>query len=744
MKRFRTHIRTDGGVDWQAVLLSSLFVGVMLLMGPSFDTDDDAIIAWQLSGGAGSISPVISPYLSMAVSSLYRWFPRLAWWTILRFAGVWLFLAVMISQIRREYGGVNDDVSVNVNGGAKGAANDGAERILLYGILFAASWLVFLKRMNFTRTAAAFALAGIVLCLRYIFSGVQGERVKMRTCAAGVALFVLGCMIRFHAGLMVLPFPFVILFLHRWLSGKEATGKGTAGKGKLRTVSRTVCVSAVLLTGAVVFLGIANNLFWALHPEWEEYQTQNGLRAGITDHAGLYPAWEEAEEDYRKAGLEYEEDLDLYLSYGGYTGDPDVYRPEVLRSVRQMAGTHMSLSERILASLRESMRVLTEGKSIFWVLLLCLIVLWREGRKSLPYFAALWGTAFAMLFFFAFRGRIVLRVWEPVLMGVLTMGIFVPAAAERSGTVRTSASAARTGIRKGIRSARAGTRCAVCFAAALILMFPTGIVSDLLHMRLPRISDGRDGFSRARAEYIQSTPERIYLLSRPLFHPPPDPGPFGMWEAIPEDCLKNYFALSNWDSNIPVHQSGLEELGITNPVKALIERTDTYSEFMDDKTFRFLRRHYGSGITCSFVDEFPDGGAVLQYTAPIGTDAVWLEEKEQAEENERAEAVILRSEADSRYQVPAWNMEGRIDGWADAGECEALYCDMRKANGEEYTFRLAFEEDGSFHAFFYDVDEEWMREVEEMEIVSLGTDGVYERIGNPEMNRVDRTGGSGA
>ena len=156
---------------------------------------------------------------------------------------------------------------------------------------------------------------------------------------------------------------------------------------------------------------------------------------------------------------------------------------------------------------------------------------------------------------------------------------------------------------------------------------------------------------------------------------------------------------------------------------ALFERTDTYAEVMDDQTYLYLQRHYTSNITCSFVDEFPDGGAVLQYTVPLGADAVMTASDVQGK------IYLLKSEADPRYQIKTWNMEGRIDGWDDVADCEALYCDIWKDDGQEYTFRLMLEEDGSFHAFFYDVDEVWMEDVIEENLIVLLNDGKYINLG---------------
>ena len=66
MKKFETctheHNRT------YAILLATLLTGLMILMRPLQDTGDDAMMAWQLSRGIGSLASFIAPYLSLIMN----------------------------------------------------------------------------------------------------------------------------------------------------------------------------------------------------------------------------------------------------------------------------------------------------------------------------------------------------------------------------------------------------------------------------------------------------------------------------------------------------------------------------------------------------------------------------------------------------------------------------------------------------------------------------------------------------
>lgn len=690
METFRKHRSIESICS--AIIVSSIFIETMILMKPLQDTGDDAMMAWQLSRGLGSLASFLSPYLSLLFSALYHYVPVLPWWSLLHVAGAWILLIVALRLVMT-------------------AKHTRMERAIICVILFAAVWLAVMRRMNFTRTAAAFVVAGAVLCLEYILAEKRGERTGPEIFVLGEILLLLGCMIRFNMGLLLMPFPIILLIILKMDQGPDTT-----------VSMKKAGIGVLAISAGVVLLAILNVLFWNSNPEWKEYRKYSGARAAIVDYAEWYPSWEQASEQYQACGLKDANDLDILL-HKAYIGDPDVFSLETLRSISGLKGISLGAWNQIHIVVSLFLQMLTEGKILLWLFFLLFYLYLRKGRRVVRKFGILAVPAILELLYFSIKGRILLRIWEPILLCLLLLllvlyGIIVP--------------------EETIEKVTTKRECLFSAVLAVALFFYSGIAADLSAAGFPTAADDRDEVTRARAECIQAMPDKIFLLSQPLFHHPPTPSPFGLWEALPaEDYLGNYFALSNWEANTPVNRRRLADLGITNPTKALIEQTDTYSEFMDDKLYRYLKSHYGSNITCSFVGEFPDGGVYLQYTAPLaevigmpgenGSDRVDSNLKIGISQ---PAITIMKSEADPRYQIKAWNLEGRINDWDSMEDCKALYCDMRKADGQEYTFRLALEKDGFFHAFFYDIDEGWMGDVIEKNLIVLLNDGKYINLGD--------------
>lgn len=666
----------------RAVALASLFMLAMILMGPVQDTGDDAIMAWQLSRGMGSLASFISPYLSLIMNWLYQTVPQLPWWSLLHVLGAWVLLIVIC-------GGIEQNCPWHY-------------RPVAYPVLFAAVWLAVMRYVNFTRTAVAFSLAGIVLCLEYIYTNQEKKRgvTNGLRLLSGTVLYCIGLMIRFQAALMTLPFMAVIVLLRE----TELHKRGAR-------ISRTALCGTLIIVLVTVATFVAENQFWRAHPDWEAYRQFSAARSAIVDYVDQYPTWEQAEEQYTALGLKNENDLNM-LFHKIFLGDPDIFSIDTLRAIGTLRGRSIGAWTELKQAVYTLLFLLKNGTILLWVMLwFAYLACEKEKRSCLTQFLLLCVSG-AFLAYFLLAGRITLRVWEPLLLAALVLGVLTAGGEKVSGREEKAKS-------RRIKN--------IAFISVIILLaVSTGIAQSLLTMHIPDSSDDRDEPGRERTEYMQSTPDRIYLLTEGVIHSEPDPSPFGLWEAIPQDYLNNYFSLSNWEMNTPTNLNRLKAYGITNPTLALLERTDTYSEYSDDWTFMFLKSHYGECITCSFVDTYPDGGAIVQYTAPIA--------KEIYPARGQGNAQILKWEAGDRWENTTWYIEGCISPCDNIKSCNALYCNIEKTDGEGYTFRLAVRDDGGFNAFFYDVDAEWMKDVEEVSIVALCEDGTYCYVG--EWNEI--------
>lgn len=659
----------------KAVITASLAVALMVLMGPVQDTNDDAMMVWQLSQGAGSLASFISPYLSLFMGWLYQVVPQIQWWSLMHVLSAWVLLVVVFNMAERNF--------------------SKRDLLVIYPIIFTSVWLSIMYQVNFTRTAIAFSLAGVLLLLQFIFARQEKREISIGILIAGVGLYCVGLLIRFQAGLLPLPFVFVILAGRQIeLYKKDARVNYVATKGVL------------VFAAVTVILFAADTGYWNTHPDWKAYKEYSSARAALVDYSEYYPTWEQAKEQYKALGLRNENDLYILMKKM-YIGDPSVYTLETLKSIGDLRGKSIGAWAEFKLAAKTIIQMLVEGKVLLWLLLWFILLKLRKDQSRCLYCLSLFCVSGLLLIGFAFSGRMMLRIWEPLLLCTLVLSMPL-----HRGHISQKQL-------EQVRRLRSEPFILAGLIASLLLC--TGILQSILTLHFPTSDDDRDEFSRARADYINSTQDRIYLLSQPLYHPRPTPGPFGIWEAVPQNYMENYFSLSNWEANTPVNMQRLERYGITNPTQALIERTDTYSEFMDDRTFTFLKTHYGSNITCSFVDVFPDGGAVVQYAKPI----------ESATRTEPTTHVDLDTwEADDHWQIKTWHVEGTISYWEGINNCQALYCGIEKNDGNQYTFRLALEDSGEFQSFFYDVDEAWVEDIAAASIVAMDNEGNYTSLGD--------------
>lgn len=666
--------------DFKAFLLATILIGVMVLMKPVQDTGDDAFIAWQLSRGIGSIGSFISPYLSLLVSAFYEHIPKIAWWSVIHIMSAWVLMGVLIHIILKQY--------------------KGKDRLILYMILFVGIWISIVERVNFTRTAAGFAIAGIILIISYLYDeNVGGKRYNLSCILCGYSLYILGCMIRFQAGLMILPFMLIYGFL-------KINDTHKNGKVHARVVEKFIVLFSLFVVSAMLLL--SQYIFWELHPEWKAYNEYNSVRSSIVDYVDKYPTWEQAERQYIECGLKEENDLRLLFDKA-FVGDTEVYSLETLQNIQKLSKNEVGIKEKMKSTYERVQQMFAEGRVFPWLILLLIYFCVITSKKKKMVFFLYLSAAFAILGVFSFLGRMMLRVWEPILLCVISMCIVY---FDTSTNIKNSYKSIRT-IEKS-----------VVIIIGIVLWFYTGMSQDFGGMGLPSYSDDRDEITRARAEYIEANADKIYLLSQPLIHHSPSPGFFGIWEPLPENYCNNYFALSNWDSRTPTNLHRLNEIGIDNPVKALFERKNVYSEFMDGRLFDFIKCHYNKNITCSFVDEFGDNGAIVQYTAPIKEAMINYVQN--------CDVTEIMSQISDHYSIQTWELSGNIEG-IDNDNHEALYCNVMKKNGQIFTFRLAYDGDGGFYAYLFDVNEAWMSDVEQAYFVELKKDGRYSKLSDIDL-----------
>lgn len=654
-----------------AVVCASVIFLCMILMGPTQDTGDDAFLAWQLSRENGSLASFISPYLSIVLSCLYAHIP-LAWWSLFLVCGGYVLLIVVYNYILKNCRGL-----LRIS------------NMLLWAIFI---WIAVIEKINFTRTATAYALAGILLLLQIVLASNENKRCLIKG-SVGVFFLLIGAMCRFQAALLVLPFFFIIIvYKYFWISER-----------KLRSFFQVLRKKIVLIFLPLIFLSVLaifNKLYWDLNPDWKEYNYYNQVRSEIADYIEYYPTWEEAENEYKKLGLKEKNDLDLLFTWV-FVGDTDVFSLETLEGIRELR-RDVTINERFQGMVNRVQEMLATGKVLPYIIIYMCIYIIVVGKKTVfPIFVNM-SCAFSILVFFSFLGRMMLRVWEPTLLcsAAVTLVIFNNNDNVEKGYL--------IGIEKNncvIKKICLKTRWLVLgISMALFLCCISKFNNSF---QIPSYNQDRDNITRARAEYMNEKRESIFLLAQPIIHHPANPSVFGIWEPIKTDFCTNYYALSNWEARTPYNIERLKKIGIKNPVKALYERIDTYSIF-DAQLFEFLKCHYDEDMTCSIVDTFEDTGMIVQYSKPFTKF-----------DNILKESYVYELEETNIYETPAVILQGKIRKKIDI---TALFINI-EYNEKTYSYRLNYSSNGCFYSTLYDMNLETFDKADNIFLVAKNSKG---------------------
>lgn len=629
----------------RSVIISLVFICIMCLMKPVQDTGDDAFMIWQVAQGKGSLASFVSPFFSLFVSYLYAYVPVVQWWNILPIIGSWILLFLMINFIDEQY--------------------QYGVRWFLYILVFVSVWLSIVKRVNFTRTALVFSLEGGLFFWRVFHNEKIGKRRKICLFLCASFLYLFGCMIRFQAALLVLPFFLICSFCKT----VEKQSFGCLSRSNVKKMFYILWPIALS-----VFLFIADACFWFGATEWKKYNEYNSVRSSIVDYVEQYPTWDEARNQYEMLGLKDENDLNI-LFERVFVGDFDVFDLETLKGIKNLRKNDMDNSQKVTSMFERINEMLIQGKIIEWLFFLLLILTLFVGSKAWRVVGLQSVCAVLVLMVFSYLGRMMLRVWEPVVLCVIIWSIVYVDMDVGFATKKRKRNLGRK---------------VLAFFTMMWLVHSTGLFVSISQMSIPKETDDRDSITRARIEYISSMPERIYLLSEPLIHHSPNPGFFGIWEPVSQTLGRNYFAISNWEARTPTNINRLKKEGIDNPATALFERKDIYSN-LDNWVFDFLRTHYATTITCSIVDKFPDDGYIIQYLQPIiplisNQNSVFL-----------INSIEIRKEWINGRE--SYHVEGVLDS-VNSLNLENVYLNA-ECNGVTYTWRIMCGGNGEFEGGLY-------------------------------------------
>ena len=574
------------------VIVCLLFTLIYYLMGPVYEGNDDWAIAFQLSRGAGSFATFLYPYLSLAFILVYSWIPSVAWWSVFLAASALLFMLIVVYYTVKK--------------------TKGFFRLILLFVWFVLIWLVGLEYLNFTRTAVILSLSGFLI----IYFAVTEERRNIYFFILRVILgcffYALGCMVRFEAALLILPFCGLCFFIHVLFQHKKNTSF-------IKHFSREFLYVGLMLVVAV-FVNISCSYAWDQRPEWKSYQEYNTSRADVQDYLGNYPSWEEGKNQYEDIGIS---EIDLNGLYYWFTEDTSVYSTEKFSDLKEtMYAPDFSGKEKFIEFFQ-----MVFTNAVFWILLSVLIlycITLRRTKLWIGCYLSFFG-AFLILLYFVILGRMQLRVMEPVflcaVLSVFLIGLLQPQAKTAFfGKINSYTLILKNKNRDLFEKKIAVYVFPHCFLPVFIGLLLIPLFDNIGNMSFSHCDDGKDFAIREKYDYFNSNSDKLYFL--PVLSDSWNQS-FGIWERVPASYSENVFHLGGWPARSPYNQDKLSSNGIINPARSLFTDTNVYS-LNDDFVFSFLKYHYGEEITCTQVDVLPANRedtiekVVVKYTGPMG------------------------------------------------------------------------------------------------------------------------------
>lgn len=541
MKNKKQKLAAALGMNILAMLL------LVLIMRPSFETNDDIVFAELGSGlrGVKDAHLVFQNYLlGIVYRILYQIAGRLPWYTIVQYVVLLAaFSAVTYVLINRLEG--NSGLYLSV---------------LLLCVFGYESYI----HIQFTKTAGIAAAAAVFLLLHVIAS----EDFCIWEFFAGILLGLLGFMYRedqFFASSALMAGIGVYFLLTLKKRFPENTGKRLG-----------ICVGSFGILLLAVFAADRADAFMYRSPRWQAYQEFNHMRSRLLDYG--FPDYTTNQELYRKLGIS-EEALQLYKTWN--FNDPEKFSAEVMEKlVEQKPERNISGSQ----FLRFIKRFPGDaGKLPAAYLALLFFVLWLIfGKKKAAGISAFLAEILILTgiyFYLYFQGRYMVNrvdvgLWFSVCLTMLWL------LGESLGE--------KTEISKygGVL---------LCITGILISQsfWHTDYRTATAEIPKARVSQ------RAVLETIGTDKEHVYLAKSGTVSEIVCYGPF---DRMPENLLDNLYWLGGWECRMPGFVKEMEEHGIVNPYRDIIKNNKVY--LIDDNidlTVEYIRQNYDENAEAVFI-----------------------------------------------------------------------------------------------------------------------------------------------
>lgn len=449
---------------------------------------------------------------------------------------------------------------------------------VLFGLLVFGFWQNSMVNYNYTYNSALCAWAGILLMDLF------GRRLAGRWAAVcGVLLWWLGFLWRKESALLSLPFAALYLAYCLWKNRPD-----------WKSIAKRVLPWAGLALGlAGVCFGL-ERWMWAA-PEWAEYAAFNKARTVLVDYRTA--PWSEAREDLEPLGIS---ENDYWCATNWIFADPEFFDLERMQAMAQQASTP-SLSEMAAMFASYVLRLPFVLRSALIFLLFCGACLILSGPLEwlTALCAGLGGLACSAFFMWAGRvgdGMLLTRaadvIWLSAICCTAMLLIGRPLCKKRWFRAAGYAAAALFVLYNGVR----------------ILPWVeqpdwmTG-APEIQDEAVARILEQKQGY------YLWDVNQAASHLN----------GAYGNARLPSEDFDRFNGTLGGWTEGAPFLAKHREALGISNPMRALVERQDVYlvDQYHPERILTYVQEHYEPRAALSVAQQLEEELWALKITPPL-------------------------------------------------------------------------------------------------------------------------------
>ncbi len=574
--------------NFEDIYLSIVFalVGMFLFIGNgiSWETHDDHYIAELLATRDNVFSLFQPKWFSYIFAYLYANISSVEWWAIGQIVTNFIAIAVILYVFIKKFSRIVW-VAVSL-------------------ITLVVVDLTMIHAMNFTKTSAMAAIAGLIIISYAVDNFEKLSKTSAIHYAIGTLLIIISAAYRFNMALLILPFGTIMVLI----KAVETNDKG----GFKNLIINIFKVGKYALTCVIImFLVMAASELMYTTAE-QEARAQHAASASVQDYFHRYPSYEQTVQEYQKFDMSMN---DFRMLTEWKTKDEDLFTTELFVEMRDTMYDG-SIEKQVWNIL---MDVILQFPQVAFLMFFILFVISNNKTKFkvLPYFII----AIALMSYIAVRGRVVPRVIDPIFLGLFLFSAYIMLDEKlfanrdflpfiKSNPIKQGEFTIKQLVAKEPRSK------VVLLALAMIFAVPT-IADSVNNWKVPDNKNYNSSIYAPVYQYMIDNGQDNFLLPIANSHFDNRDACYSIFEPKPTDLFRNLYYIGNWTSYMPYMQTREELAGIDNLFYALTQTDNTVATH-DEHTYNWLKEHVDENVKISLVQRFTELDVrLIEYCAPL-------------------------------------------------------------------------------------------------------------------------------